>query len=84
MNFSQTKLLKPLSVHEPTHQMQTFCEQKKSWDGTFKRAEELIVPPAGLPNLGFIKIHNAKHLHYQEELPKRCSSSELLGATEYL
>ena len=36
MNISQTKLLKPLSVHEYTHQMQTYCErEKKSWDGTF-------------------------------------------------
>ena len=30
MNISQTKLLKPLSVHEPTHQMQTYCERKKN------------------------------------------------------
>ena len=29
MNISQTKLLKPLSVHEYTHQMQTYCERKK-------------------------------------------------------
>ena len=49
---------------------------------TLDWAEELIVPPAGLPNLGLIKKHNAKYWHYQEELPKRCSSSELLGATE--
>ena len=51
---------------------------------TLNWAEELIVPPAGLPNLGLIKKHNAKHWHYQEELPKRCSSAELLGATEDL
>ena len=41
------------------------------------------MPPAGLPNQGLIK-HNAKHWHYPEELPKRCSSSKLLGATEVL
>ena len=29
MNISQTKLLKPLSEHEYTHQMQTYCERKK-------------------------------------------------------
>ena len=28
MNISQAKLLKPLSVHEHTHQVQTFCERK--------------------------------------------------------
>ena len=28
MNISQTKLSKPLSVHESTHQMQTYCERK--------------------------------------------------------
>ena len=42
------------------------------------------MPPAGLPNQGLIKKHNAKHWHYQEELHKRCFSSELLGATEDL
>ena len=36
MKISPTKLFKPLSVHEPTHQMQTYCErEKKSRDGTF-------------------------------------------------
>ena len=29
MKISQTKLLKPLSVHEHTHQMQTYCERKQ-------------------------------------------------------
>ena len=29
MNISQAKLLKPLSVHEHTHQMQTYCEREK-------------------------------------------------------
>ena len=47
-------------------------------------AEELIMPPAGLPNQELIKNHNEKHWHYQEEHPKRCSASELLGATEDL
>ena len=44
----------------------------------------MIVPPAGLPNQGLIKKHNAKHWPYKEELPKRCSFSELLGTTEDL
>ena len=51
---------------------------------TLNWAEELIVPRAGLPNQGLIKKHNAKHWHYKEELPKRCSFSELLGTTEDL
>ena len=51
---------------------------------TLNWAEELIVPPAGLPKLWLIKEHNAKHWHYQEELPKRCFFSELLGETEDL
>ena len=51
---------------------------------TLNWAEELIMPPVGLPNLGLIKKHNAKYWHYQEELPKRRTSSELLGATEDL
>ena len=29
-NISQTKLLKPLSLHEYTHQMQTYCEEEKN------------------------------------------------------
>ena len=29
MNISQTKFLKPLSVHEYTPQLQTYCERKK-------------------------------------------------------
>ena len=37
VNISQTKLFKPLSLHEYTHQMQTYCERKKSWDGTFNQ-----------------------------------------------
>ena len=36
------------------------------------------MPLAGLPKLGLIKKHSAKHWHYQEELLKRCSSSKLL------
>ena len=36
VNISQTKLLKTLSVQEDTHQIQTYCERKKSWDSTFK------------------------------------------------
>ena len=27
--MSQTKMFKPLSVHEHTHQIQTYCERKK-------------------------------------------------------
>ena len=37
VKISQTKLFKPLSVHEYTHQMQTYYERKeKLWGGTFK------------------------------------------------
>ena len=40
MNISQTKLLKPLSVHEHTHQMQTYCEREKnSCHGIFKHKD---------------------------------------------
>ena len=37
VKISQTKLFKPLSLHEHTHQMQTYCERKKSWDGTYNQ-----------------------------------------------
>ena len=30
MNISQTKRLKPMSVHEYTHKMETYCERKKN------------------------------------------------------
>ena len=40
------------------------------------------MPPSDLLNQGLIKKHNANNWHYQEELHKRCFSSELLGATE--
>ena len=31
-----------MSVQEPTHQMQTYCEKKKSWEGTFKVGDFLL------------------------------------------
>ena len=39
MNISQNKLLKPLSVHKYTHQMQTHCERKKN-RGTVPLSEQ--------------------------------------------
>ena len=38
MNISQTKLSKPLSVHEPNQMLKCkLIVKKKSWVGTFKR-----------------------------------------------
>ena len=44
MNISQTKRLKPLSVHEHTHQLQTYFWRKKdSCTGTFKLWDTLTI-----------------------------------------
>jgi hypothetical protein len=48
---------------------------------TLNWAEELIVPPAGVPNQGLLKS-TMQNIDYQEELPQRCYSCELLEATE--
>ena len=48
MNISQTKLLKTLSVHEPTPQMQTYFERKeKLWDGTFNIESDITDEGSG-------------------------------------
>ena len=54
VNISQTKLFKPLSVHEPTHQMQTYREREKN-HGTVpldKSLQSTLFPnPGGCPEL---------------------------------
>ena len=49
MNISQTKLLKLLSVHEHTHQMQTYCEDKKKNHGTVPLMARVISVKENLP-----------------------------------
>ena len=41
MNISQTKLVKLLSVHEPTNQMQTYYELVKMIAGPFESPAEI-------------------------------------------
>ena len=42
--------LKPLSVHEPTHQMQTYCERKKNYE-----AVPLKMEPSYSSQIAFLR-----------------------------
>ena len=68
MNISQTKTLKLLSLHEYTHQMQTYCERKKihgtvslSHIQTFLKLSYLVCINLELRYLGLCKLtHTSK------------------------
>jgi hypothetical protein len=44
----------------------------------------LIMPLAGLPNKGLRKKLYIKNAFYQEEDPKKCTSCEMLRATDFI